>query len=435
MENIVPQTQETIAAKRARRISERLRESRLPGLVTPGKWGGRLVEFTALIVLVALNYYLTAPLMGTAAVIAPFSGPAIPYLANLLSRIVSLPFIYAVQLVQILFFLFFPVTFYFLISFLTGRKLAAIIAVLTATVPEYFFAKSRLSAGFTGNDGPHIASLGIMPLAIYSLMAFLRFGGRHNLLIAAFLSTAIVLISPFGFLTYLIFAVLAAFSEMLLGHGRLKLLRFLIVFLIAGALAAFWYNPVFAWWMVSGPLGREMRQVLANLIPLSLFIVPVLGAFGFLLFDRKANLQPVFLASFWTIVFVLIAMAGLHGFLSSSSSRYYPELGIALALLAGMATVKINDTLQNRFPWPNMAGLLIAVVLITLIIWMGGKTALPAGEELAQGLDQTAKSHLWLAKDGFDGWSRVIGDLLTFVTLAALVLLEIYPRTGKSLRS
>jgi len=439
--DIIPKEDQTIAVKRFRRISRKIRETRIKVFAPTGWWANKVVEVAGLVLLVGLNVYLIIPFWGNTGTSNPFSGPAIPFFAGAIRDLFTVSFPFALHLVSIFFFLLFPVADYFLIFLLTKRRLVALTSVLFATLPFLVFAKARIVAGFFGGDLPHVASLSILPLAIYWLISFLRHGGVKNLLVTAVVSAAIILTSPFGFISYCVFAVIVTFSEMLLGYGRLKFLRFGISFCAAIALTSFWYNPSFAWWMVWGPFGKEMRVVAEHLIPLSLFIVPVLGAFGFLLFDRKQHMQPMFLASFWTIVFVIIIFFGKGTFNLSVPSRYLPELGIALSFFLAVAMVWFIDALKlsqittvpflNRPGFSNPAITLVLVLLVTGIL-LFRETVPPPMEEVAAfwhtGME---REKIWLARENFDGISHAIGYIVTAATITIFALLAYRTRKNK----
>jgi len=107
-----------------------------------------------------------------------------------------------------------------------------------------------------------------------------------------------------------------------------------LVLVIAGGLSAFWYNPEFVRLSLVSSPGRAVMAAVKNLIPLSFFVLPVLGTFGFLIFDKRAHLQPLFVALGLTIVFGLISFAGgLAKFAVSAQSRYHPEVSMALSIL------------------------------------------------------------------------------------------------------
>jgi len=434
----VPKETETIAAKRAARLSEKLAKARLRISSDKAWWSNAAVEFISVSSLVVLNLILVIPFINTSAPAIPYSGPILPLLAKVLEYTgVSLP--YAFQSVNILFFLLFPVTFYIFVKYLTDRKLIALIATLFASLPFYPFSEIRANLAFIGGDAPHIASLTVMPVALYGIMAFLKGGGVKNFIIAAIFSSFVALISPFGFLTFSFFAGISGFSEMLLGRGRLKFFRLISVFLASASLTAFWYNPAFTYWIITGPMGEDFRFMITKLFPISFFALPVLGSFGYLLFDRKPNLQPLFQACFFTIAFCLIALAG-GGIFPSHPSRYVAELGFSLAFILGVVIVRLVDYLRFL---PNgslsFAGLgninkkLIAditVVLLFIILISGiivGRSRLIKEEERVLGIwSGVSKGEIWVAKDRFGGFSRTLGYAITGGSIIGLTFISKY---------
>lgn len=315
----------------------------------------------------------------------------------------------------------------------------ALFAVLAVMLPEYVFVESRIASGLYFGDGPHIASLTIAPLAIYALILFLRHGGRKNLVMSAFLSSVIVLTSPFGFTTYLIFALIAAFSEMLLGHGRLKLMRFVFIFVLAAAMVSFWYNPAFAVWLVFGPMGKEVRDLLWSLLPLSFFALPVLATFGYLLFDRRPNLQPVFLGFFWTAVFLVMFLVAERS-IATPASRYLPELGIALSFLIGVGLTALVDALKmakialipalNKPAFSNPAITLLLVILIAAVILPRGRliSDMKALENVENNL---GRGRYWLERENYGGTAAILGYLISGGTIVTLFYMERKARRAK----
>lgn len=441
MEEIIPKQDETIAAKRISRLSSKFATAKHNVLLVNAWWRNDIVEFSGIALIMGLNFYLILPLFGRELDSgSSFSGPVIPYISRVVSFIAQVPTAYTIHLTYMFIFIFFPLSFYILTQFLTGRRLVAIVSMLFATLPVPVFAKTRIIEGFFGTDGPHIASLSLTPLAIYSLISFLRQGGMKNLLVVSILSSIIELISPFGFVVYFIFAVLAAFSEMLLGHGRLKICRFVGVFIITLALTSFWYNPAFVVWMVLGPLGAETRTIIINFIPISFFVLPIVGAFGFLLFDRKANLQPVFLACFWTIAFLLIILIGKGSFFTLGTVRYLPELGISIAFLLGIGVTSLIDFFKSpkfrAIPWfnkPALSNPLITLVITLLVIAIITlKTNLDIElKEVVKSNNNIEKSKLWVAKDSFNGLSSQVGYAVTILTVTTLIFFAMKARKGE----
>src|SRR3989344_2040784 len=165
----IPTESETIAVKRAARVAEKIARSRLR--FTPAWWSKTPLEVLLVTILFVINLYLLSPALGTEAAKTSFSGPIIPLLANIL-KFFGVPFTYAIQHVVILFFAFFPVSLYFFIRKIGGRKLAG----LLASLPVSPFAFTRITGAFFGEDAPHVASLSLKPLALLTQIQFLREG-------------------------------------------------------------------------------------------------------------------------------------------------------------------------------------------------------------------------------------------------------------------
>ena len=340
----------------------------------------------------------------------------------------AVPLPYAIQIVNIAFFLIFPFSLYVFIRFISDRKMIALLAALIASLPFYPFSEVRAFASLMGTDAAHIASLSVIPVAMYGLVSFLRKGGIINLIIAAVASAMVALVSPFGFMTYIIFATALTFSEVLLGRGRLKFFRFLTVMVFAGGLNSFWYNPGFFVWMITGPLGENVRFTVSKLFPIAFFAVPVLGAFGYLLFDRKPNLQPVFLASFLTIFFAIISLAG-GGIFPSHPSRYTPELGISLSLLLSIFIIRLTDYLRlNKNPKlakynkALLSGSLLVVVMLSLIAGLIlGRGRLNIGSNQVLGFwTGVERGNIWEEKEKFGGAHSFWGYAITGISIVGL---------------
>jgi len=142
---------------------------------------------------------------------------------------------------------------------------------------------------------------------------------------------------------------------------------------------------VFLWSIIVSNEGREAWAVVWNLFPMSFFLLPVLGTFAFLIFDRRPNLQPVFIALSLAITFGL-----LHGMRSNVTSlsvvdpdRYIAEVSMASAFVIGIVVTWIFDFLRGGkglSRWPKLManrlrlafGLVLSllVILVALIIFI-----------------------------------------------------------------
>jgi hypothetical protein len=429
----VPKETETIAHKKALRLSEKLRAARERMGLKNAWWTSRFVESIGLLTLLVVNLILAFPIIGQPAISVSFSGPIIPLLARVVS-LSGLEFIYSVQFVNILFFLGFPITYYFFIKFVSKRKLTAFLSVLVVTLPVSIFVKSRFSYELLSGESPYIASLSILPITLIILLKFLREGGIKNLIVGSITTALVALISPFGVFIYVIMSVITTFSEVLLGDGRIKILRLTTMFIFSASLCSFWYNPGFFFWMVTGPLGLEIRQMLSHLIPISFFVIPILTSLGYIIFDRKPNLQPFFLALFYTLTFLVIVMAG-GGFVPSNPGRYVPVLGISLAFLIGISVLMIFEyfhfsKLSKIIPISGTKDALLVLVSLTLvvIILTNRNLLINENKDVLGIWANVEKGDIWVARDQFSVQNTIPGYLISLVSVATLVYL--YRKNG-----
>lgn len=427
MEN-VPRETETIAVKRSNRIALKVESARKRFGDQVAWWNNAIVEVITVAFLFVLTLFTVLPFFQHTLADVPFSGPVIPFLVKILEAF-SLNKNEATLSVLLVFYIFFPFSYYVFVRWITKRKLAAYIATLFISLPLFPFARTRIIDGLLGNDAPHVASLTLVPIALYGILSFVRHGRIVNLIIASVASAFVALTSPFSFFAFAFFAGVCTFSEILLGEGRLKIARLFTVIFFAASLCSFWYHPAFFYWMIVGPMGEDVRDVLGKLLPISFFAAPVLGVFGFLLFDRRENLQPLFLATFSTVVFALIVMAG-GGFVPSHPVRYASELGLSAALFMGVVGLHFLDALRlGKLPRihgsPAVANIVILLVIITsLVSVVLGQQELIEEQKKVLGIwTDVSKGQIWKARDNFDGFSAVAGYAITATAIGALVFL------------
>ncbi|MFC1624971.1 hypothetical protein ACFL15_01195 [Patescibacteria group bacterium] len=429
--NIVPQESETIAARRSVRIAEKIKNARSKFSVSKAWWSDGPLEIIGILVILIFNFYLVYPVFGTPAVETTFSGPFIPFMAKLISYS-GIPEAYGVQIVNLIFHIFFPLTYYLFIRKISERKIIAFLATLLISVPVALFSKSRIEYSLLGTESPHICSLTMIPLALLGLLSFLREGGLKNLTTTSVFGAIIALISPFGFFIYLIFSVITTFSEILLGGARQKIVRFAFAILMTASLCSFWYDPVFFFRMAFGPMGEEVRTTANKLIPASFFLVPILATFGYLLFDRKPDLQPIFLAGFFSITFTVIFVAG-KGIFPSHPGRYIPELGIGYSFLLAyifyvLMQKIVNSKMFSVFTSKGIPLTLLAMFFITSLIVVSFfiRDNIYSGSSKVLGFSTSLpKGKIWLAKEKFSGPSSILGYILSAISLSVLVYLNV----------
>lgn len=306
-----------------------------PRWVKIGEIGGITALFLA-------NLWLLWPFFGQENRVNVFSAPIIPILVNLTERVIDFP--HGVRLWLLVFLSFSPLSFYYFTREVSGRKLVAFLSSLMTILPVGFFLPVRTALGFLAEDGGHIASLAFSPLVCLLLLRFLRKGHFWTGIWTALGATLIGLTSPIGLMVLGIFMGVIVFSEILLGQGRLKIIRFLVILILLAGFSSFWYHPRFAILILQSSQGQLVRKTLANLLPVSFFLVPILGVFGFLLFENRPQLQPMFIASFLTVGFGLFSLGA--GIAYPVPSRFLPAFGLALAFLIGLLALYGFDFLR-----------------------------------------------------------------------------------------
>jgi len=108
----VPKESQTIAAVRSARLAEKISLAK-SGLNIPRTWWNNTSsEVLGLIFILLLNLYLVYPFFGTASPDVVFSGPIVPLLAKIIEYF-GIPLQYSMQIVNIIFFMLFPFSFYF----------------------------------------------------------------------------------------------------------------------------------------------------------------------------------------------------------------------------------------------------------------------------------------------------------------------------------
>lgn len=349
----------------------------------PKDWLATPLEITFLLFLILASLLLIWPILKSSLPSNPFSAPTIPFLAGILGKILGLPFEKAVVIVLTSFSLCGYISFYLLIKEIAQRRLTAVLATVFYATAFQKELPSNLAFALILQDGAHVASLASIPLAILVVRRFMRGGSFSNVLKGSLLTALVALISPFGLLSLIIFLVIFAFSEMLLGEVRLKLTRLLLCLFLALGFSLFWYNPGFLLSMFKGPEGRALVSTLWNLIPPSFFVIPILGTFGFLLFERRPFLQSTFIALSATSVFFLLSWSreviNLPAILHPT--RYLIELKLATSLLSSIGAIVIFDFLGKLTKVGNLKltkiwsqrlglGFLVILFLGIAIFWL-----------------------------------------------------------------
>lgn len=425
-----PEKEKTLARKQEEKIRKlnhlRVRLSEF----SPQRWVG-IGEMAGLLALFFVNFWLLLPFFGHQDQTNVFSAPVIPALASLTELL--LPHSYGIRVWLLILILFFPISFYFFIKAISGRRFVGFLASFIVSLPVWIFLPLRVNLGLLSQDGGHVASLTLAPLVCLLLIRFLRQGKFWSGIFSALGIAIVALTSPIGVFVLFIFMGVITFSEMLLGRGRLKLIRFLIVFLLAIGLSAFWYNPKFALLTIQSSQGQVVKKTLSTLLPISFFLVPLLGVFGFLLFENRPQLQPMFIAFFLSVGFGLFSLGA--GVAHPAPSRFLPAFGISFAFLLGILIVNLFDFLRRspkieRFSFAPyrrliafvLIGLILVLIIATIAFSSRSLWELEQVQVLGLTTDQTVG--IWEIKEKTDGIGNLFGYLITGLTVLGVVILK-----------
>jgi len=399
------------------------------------RWVGKAEAIWLAVILLA-NLLLLLPFYGEPDKSNVFSAPLVPLFTSI-SGLVMEPD-YGVRFWLLNFLAVFPVPFYLFVREVTKKRLVAALASLIASLPTGLFLSLRVEAALYEGDGARVASMTLVFLVCWLLVRFLREGQFGYGLGTGLGVTLVALTSPLGLLIMFCFALTITFSEMILGNGRLKLFRFLTVFVIAGGLSAFWYNPKFLWLVFTSPQGLMFRKTVANLLPLSFFLLPLLATFGFLTFENRPQLQPLFLAVFFTIIFALLSWGGHQGL--SLPTRYLAALGVSLAFLMGILIDQLWQGLARipllrskiGFFWRDYASHLTVGVMIALLFFSFTSDikglideevlSVRTGEVL--GISDVERTGMWAVRERVDWRENLVGRTISLATIGGISWLK-----------
>lgn len=304
--------------------------------------------------IIGLSFYQVWPYLGETADTGSLSLVFIPFIGQILSSVFSGQDNLFLSTLILIGYVFGPVSIYAYVRFVTKRHLPSLVTALISLLPLFPFSTNipeRLSLVLVDRDGGHILGLTVIPWISIVYHQYLRGGQAKWQYVAAVLSLIVGLISFFAFTISLVFLFYVSVSEALVSHGRIKMRRFtLLAVVIVGILGLVYNVSLFS--MLASPSGKATVAVLLNFLPLTFFIVPILGTFAFLIFDRRPLLQPLFLSLSFTVTFALLHLVRTS-FVDVSlfdRDRYGAELSFAAATLVGVLVLWVFELMrQGKF--------------------------------------------------------------------------------------
>lgn len=282
-------------------------------------------------ILISFNLLFLWQFIGSPYPEVSFSAPIIPVLGTVISKMTPFSFWQSIGILVIISFPVLSITWYLYLKRLFSNANLAFAASLILLTPV--FLRERFLLFWETGDGAHGFALASLPLVLLVFRQFINHATADSFIFSLMGVALVSLISIFGFLNLVFFSIFLTISEMLLGQARIKLLRFLAVFIFGWGMAAFWYHPGFLLSLAKSPQGEMVLSTLSKLIPLSFFIVPVFGAFSFLIFDRKPNLQPLFLSFSLVSFYLIVVSASSFGMALPLPDRFLPEFFLSLSFL------------------------------------------------------------------------------------------------------
>lgn len=394
----------------------------------------RLKDLIFALTLFLLNLIFLWPFFGQNYPHASFSAPVLPLLSQALDFLSPLSFNQAVGFFILLSFPLASLTWYAFFKRFSSSSLLTFLSGLIFLLPWFFLP--RFTLFWQKGDGIHALGFAVLPLVGIILGKFLR-AGSFNLFLASFLGVSLIsLISPFSLLNLYLFFFILTCSEMLLGQARIKILRFLVVCLFAQGFASFWYHPYSLLSLFKSGPGQEVFSSFWRLIPISFFTIPVLGAFSFLIFDRKPHLQPLFFSLTFTVLyFALVVAESFGGYLPFPvPARFFPEfyvglsflLAILIIFLIGLPRKILNlGKIHPRLAFVHHSSeVFLTAVLIAFLVWPVFSIfyATPIIPFQASPQVLGVQGAWW--ETSRDGISQFIGYGITFLTAATGFLLK-----------
>lgn len=302
------------------------------------------------ILITLTSFWLVKNYFGTTWDIGTFSTRLYPLMTNGVEQLLRIDREMVSASGVILGFALTPLTGYLLAYYLTRRHLSAIFTGFLLLLPINIFssqAPERLILALTEGDGAHIFAVSLVPIAAMLFISYLRHGQRKRLVLLLLTEMFISALSFFTQFILLFVFVLFTISEVLVSHGKIKLVRFGIVLGLYLILILVIYN-ISLLNMILSPAGRITLSVLFNTLPLTFFVVPIFGTFAFLIFDRRPALQSLFIGLTMSLCFGILQVVRLS-FVSApllDQDRYAAEVSISFALLFGILATWLFDIVR-----------------------------------------------------------------------------------------
>lgn len=308
-----------------------------------------------------------------------FYTPFLPFLMALLHFLV--PAISIASWYRILIALFYtltPVSFYFLVSFLTERKSVGFLAALAYSfLPSIGYLLPavggevpwRLLTLILYGEGGHIVGLFFLPLALLFFIKSVRKASWQNVVLASLFTGLLALTNLIALIGFGVMLAVSLLVELLGGDWARKLGRAGVVFLFTFGLIAFWFNLSFikaSFSIGTGGVSGSVGDAYLRAFPAIFLLAPLF--FIFAIIGKKKIFKPILIAIGWILIFFFSAYFWFRGgtMLLPQPNRYLPEMDMGTALLVSwLAVLLIEKVLAGKIAW--LKGFLYVLVIILIL--------------------------------------------------------------------
>lgn len=269
--------------------------------------------------------------------------PALIALLNFLVPVVSIASWYRILIG--LFYALTPVSFYFLVNFLTRKRVAGFLAALAYSfLPSLGYllpavggeAPWRLLTLILYGEGGHIIGLFFLPLALLFFIKAIKDASRKNVFLASLFTGLLALTNLIALIGFGVMLAVVLLVELLGGDWVRKLGRAGVVFLFSFGLVAFWFNFSFiksSFSIGTGGVGGSVGDAYLRAFPAIFLLAPLF--FIFAIIGKKKIFQPILVAVGWILIFYTSAYFWFRNqtMLLPQPNRYLPEMDMGVALL------------------------------------------------------------------------------------------------------
>ena len=294
--------------------------------------------------------------------------PIIPYLIALVSYISNLEVAHVYRIVTAVFIILTPLSIYLLSFYLTRRKttafLSSLLYIILPSVAYLFipqiigntelsgYAPFRYTVFAQYGEGPHLASLFFIPLAIMYFIKSYRQPDVKNYIWAAVFIALTMLTNLFGGFALLMLLFLVVTGKLFIYVFDFSFIRLIIIGLLAYGLTAFAYDFGFIGSIMESGYIHPENSI--HLPPFLIIFVAII--FGILpaallvrgaLMGQESKFKTYFLLT-WFLLFLTIPVVYYHfGYsLVPQPNRYLPELQMGFVILLAIVITRLFDHYQ-----------------------------------------------------------------------------------------